>query len=377
MTGLFNVGFNKKGSAHITGVDGRITFLSECLQRAGYRTAGFGKWHLGSSDGSHPLDRGFDRWVGFYGGDMPYHYSSGHSHVFDGKAVYQERWKHSTDLFADQAIEFIRASRNEPFFVYLAFNAVHTPLWTKSNRTYSARSDWVEKVRRRGVINPMAVDYYAVLEHLDDRVGSVLDVLDSLGLREQTLVIYVSDNGAITPDHYPHYLQMGDNGPYRGGKASPYEGGVRVPFVASWTGVIPPGTTSDQPSVEADIMPTILEASGIARPEMNGPRKLNGHSLLGLMKAPDEVALPARGTFSWLGGLFAYVEYPWKLLSVDTKIGLPDAKGMDVTDGRLLFNLETDPGETTEVSQLNQERAQAMWERYQALFDSLRKPLRD
>ncbi len=377
MTGLFNAGFNQKGPAHEHGVDNRVTFVTEYFRRAGYQVGGFGKWHLGNKDGSHPLDRGFHRWVGFYGGSMPYHYLAGHDHVYEGKATYEQRWQHSTDLFADEAIRFIEANRDRPFFVYLAFNAVHTPLWKKSNPIFSARSDWVKRIRARGVTDPAALDYYAVVEHMDERVGSVLDTLEELGLEQKTLVIYLSDNGAVTPDHYDHFPQMGSNGPYRGGKASPYEGGIRVPFVASWVGVIPANTSSDQASMDADILPTVLEAAGMKLPKMNGPRELNGRSLLAMLKAPGQVTLPTRGTPSRLGRLFAYVEYPWKLVSVNVRIGSPEAKGMEVTNGRLLFNLETDPAETIDVAPLNEERASQMWERYQALYDSLRNPLRD
>jgi len=377
MTGLFNAGFNKKGSAHKFGVDARVDLVSEIFGRAGYRVGGFGKWHLGNTDGSHPIDRGFERWVGFYGGHMPYHYSAGRAHVYDGKTAYKQRWEHSTDLFADEAIQFIHDNQDRPFFVYLAFNAVHTPLWTKSNRTYSARADWINKIRARGITDPQTIDYYAVVEHMDERVGSVLDALDALALKRKTVVVYLSDNGAITPGCFPHYPQMGSNGPYRGCKATPYEGGVRVPFIAAWPGTIPAKTVSAQPSVDADILPTLLDMAGLQTPEMNGPRKLDGRSMLPVLKAPARTTLPPRATMSWLGGLFAYVEYPWKLVSVNKFIGLPNSKGMEVTDGRLLFNLETDPGETTDMTHEHQERADEMWSRYQALYQSIRAPLHD
>lgn len=376
MTGLFNSGYNQKGSEHLHGVDHRLTFLSEYLRRMGYQVGGFGKWHLDSHDGNHPLDRGFHHWVGFHGGDMPYHFPAGRSHVFDGKRPYEKPWKHSTDLFADEAIAFIRENRARPFFVYLAFNAVHTPLWSKENPIYSSRADWLARIRSRGIDDPAIADYRAVVEHMDDRVGDVLDELKKYGLERKTLIIYLSDNGAITPDHFPHFPQQGSNGPYRGGKASPYEGGIRVPFVASWPGVIPAGSQSDQPSLDADILPTVLDAAGIIRlPENNGPRKTDGRSLLGLFKAPDTVQLAERGTPSWLGSCFAYVKYPWKLLTITNKVGLEGAQGLDVTNGRLLFNLASDPGETTDLAPQNPRLANELWGEYQDLFYANRKPL--
>ncbi len=376
LTGLFNSGFNQQGSAHLVGVDDRVTFLSEFLRRMGYQTGAFGKWHLGSNDGYHPLDRGFGKWVGFYGGGMPYHYAYGKDQVFDGKLPFRSRWRHSTDLFADQAISFIRANKDAPFFAYLAFNAVHTPIWSEANPVYSARDDWVGKMRARGITEPAAADYYALLEHMDQRVGDVLDVIDDLDLSRNTLIIYLSDNGALTPEHFPHAPQQGSNGPYRGGKASPYEGGIRVPFLVSWPGTIAAGEVSGEAVLDADVMPTILEAAGIIRmPEFNGPRTLNGRSLLSLMKSPDRVKLPERGTPSWLGACFAYVRYPWKLLSVTVKVGGPNATGMNPTNGRLLFNLEDDPGELQDLSGMFPDVAQRMWEEYQDLYYSTRKPI--
>ncbi len=375
MTGLFNAGFNKAGSAHEHGVDYRVTYLSEYLRRAGYQVGGFGKWHLGSRDGDHPLDRGFDHWIGFYGGGMPYHWSEGRESVFNGKAPYEKRWKHSTDLFADEAIRFVRTNHDRPFFVYLAFNAVHTPLWSSARPVFSARSDWVRKIRERGFSDPSTIEYYALIEHMDDRVGDLLDAVSRLKLDGKTLVIYMSDNGAITPTHFAHFPQMGSNGPFRGGKASPYEGGIRVPFVASMPDTLSMGAVSNQAAVEADVLPTLLEAAGLRLPEMNGPRRVNGRSLLGMMKSPDNVDLAPRATPSWLGCCFAFVDYPWKLVGVSKRIGRPGAKGMDETQGQLLFNLETDPAEKTDVSALHEERAQALWEQYQALYHSIRTPL--
>jgi arylsulfatase A-like enzyme len=375
MTGLFNAGFNQKGSAHEHGVDDRLTFFTEYLRRAGYQTGGFGKWHLDSRDGNHPLDRGFQHWIGFYGGDMPYHSSSAKGRVFEGKTPYRKRWNHTTDLFADEAIRFISANRSRPFFVYLAFNAVHTPLWSINRPVFSARSDWVRRIQSRGISEPSKIDYYGLVEHMDERVGSVLDAVNSMGLEQNTLIIYLSDNGAITPDHFYNFPQQGNNGPFRGGKASPYEGGIRVPFVASWPGVIPENSVSDQASMDADILPTLLGAAGMRIPAANGPRDLDGRSLLALLKSPAETTLPDRGTPSWLGCCFAYVNYPWKLVSVDKRVGLESGRGTEPTDGRLLFNLDSDPGESTDLTQLHEQRAKDLWEQYQELYHSIRTPL--
>jgi len=241
MTGQYTFDNYEPGGAAVNGIIQSVEYLPQILKRIGYRTGGFGKWHLGIEDGDHPIDRGFDEWIGFYGGGMPYHSSLAdkmapesdykYNTIYKGKQRYSKTWSHTTDLFADEAIRFIEENAAVPFFVYLSFNAVHGPLWRPEKPIYSSRRDWRERIKARSIENPEQQDYYAVVEHMDDRIGSVLAALEIHGLESETLVIFLSDNGAITPDYYYSVPAAGSNGAFRAGKATVYEGGMRVPMI--------------------------------------------------------------------------------------------------------------------------------------------------
>jgi arylsulfatase A-like enzyme len=149
MTGQYTYDNEEPGGTPKNGVKQDTRFLPQMLQAAGYKTGAFGKWHLGEEEDDHPTARGFDEWIGFHGGSMEYQYDlakeksvrskGGNNTIYNGKARYEKPWQHTTDLFSDEAIRFIGENKDHPFFVYLAFNAVHGPLWTPGKPVFSGR----------------------------------------------------------------------------------------------------------------------------------------------------------------------------------------------------------------------------------------------
>jgi arylsulfatase A-like enzyme len=233
--------------------------LAEYLKDAGYATACVGKWHLGGA-GFSPKEQGFD-------------------FVHTGTATTQpsatEGGKGEYDL-TRAAVKFLESSRDKPFFLYLAHNTPHIRL--------AAKPDLVEKYK--DAFNPT---YAAMMHTMDDCVGLVLAKLDELKLAGNTIVIFTSDNGGL------HVLESPDspathNTPFRAGKGFVYEGGLRIPLIVRWPGVIPIGKVSDVPVIQADWVPTLLDACGV-----KGDGSFDGLSVLPLLKGGD---LPAR-TLYW------------------------------------------------------------------------------
>jgi len=239
--------------------------IADSLRSVGYATALFGKWHQGFSPTHHPLARGFDEFVGFLVGGHNYQLNAAGPSVF-GPAhslnmIYRGRELlhlngYSTDLFTDEAIAFMSRPRSQPWFVYLAFNAVHSPL-EQLGRHRSRIPEAVKNPERRG--------YLSLLLGLDDAVGRVIDCLHRTGQTRNTLVVFFSDNGGS--GHKPFYAyNTATNAPLRGDKGQVLEGGVRVPFVLVWPEHLPAGKTDDRPVTTLDILPTACALAGAPIP---------------------------------------------------------------------------------------------------------------
>ncbi|HEO70172.1 MAG TPA: N-acetylgalactosamine 6-sulfate sulfatase [Candidatus Hydrogenedentes bacterium] len=227
--------------------------LPSLLKRAGYHTAIIGKWHLGLESPDTPLARGFDHFHGFLGGmvdDYYLHRRHGINYMrLDDAEIDPEG--HTTDLFSDWAAAYIRkrAQSDPPFFLYLAYNAPHTPI--------QPPDDWLARVKERepGIDDKRAA-LVALIEHADDGIGKVMAALEDSGATDNTLILFTSDNGG--------QLDVGaNNGPLRDGKQAMYEGGIREPMCAVWPGRIPAGSRSDRVALTMDLFPTICEACGV------------------------------------------------------------------------------------------------------------------
>ena len=227
--------------------------LPQLLKQAGYHSALVGKWHLGLAKPNRPTDRGFDFFHGFLGDMMDDYYLHRRHNVNYMRRGEEEIEPegHATDLFSGWASDYLRSRRTakEPFFLYLAYNAPHTPIQPPKN--------WLEKVKKREPkLTPARAKLVALIEHMDDGIGQVMKTLTETGLAENTIVVFTSDNGG--------QLNVGaNNGPLRDGKQSMYEGGLKVPGCVVWPGHIKPQSRSSRMVLTMDLFPTICEAAGV------------------------------------------------------------------------------------------------------------------
>jgi len=309
------------------------TMLPQALKKEGYSTAAIGKWHLGLDEEAHPNTRGFDHFHGFLGDMMDDYYK----HLRHGQhymRLNQEKVDpegHATDIFTQWTIDYLEAETKKeaakPFFLYLAYNAPHTPI--------QPPQDWLAKVmaREEGIDSKRA-KLVALIEHMDDGIGKVIAALKENGQWKNTLLFFVSDNGGQT--------NVGGNcGNLRGGKQDMYEGGIRVPACAVWPGVIKPATTGFT-GITMDIFSTAIEAAG-GKP-LEG---LDARPFLTLLRTGMQVAekrdlffTRREGNLRYMGGSsWAMKRGNWKLVK-NSPMGPWE-----------LFDLEKDPLETTDLAE--------------------------
>ncbi len=342
-----------------------VKLLPQLLSAGGYATGIFGKWHLGYAAPNLPNDRGFDEFVGFLGGSHPYVAGRGAPLLEQRQPLVSDR--HLTDLFADAAEDFIRRHKARPFFCYLPLNAVHGPLRSVDRPSDSAQSEWLAKYES---LPPNRRDYCAVLSHADDRIGRLLDLLGELQLEQRTLVVCLSDNGAMT-DKFP-----GNNGPLRGAKGTTYEGGIRVPAAISWPGVVPADTISRADAVHFDLFATILDAAGIAVPAKNGKHPVHGVSLLPHVKSGGRTPLADRYLFWDLYGKMAALHGDWKIVgSIDNHHGKFDQALVQIEQARFeLYNLADDIGERHDLADEHPQIGSDLKARYREWFQAATRP---
>jgi arylsulfatase A-like enzyme len=255
--------------------------IAKRLHAAGYLTALVGKWHLG--DAAHyPEAHGFDVNIGGTGWGAPSTYFYPYAGIHWGEFRYVphlEYGKHGeylTDRLTDEALRIIDHAGEQPFFLYLAHHAVHTPIEAKAPDVTHFTESLAEKGARR---NPT---YAAMVRSLDESFGRVLAHLERRGLAENTIVIFGSDNGGFI-GNYKHQ-QVTDNAPLRSGKGSLYEGGIRVPLMVSWPGVTPRGATCREPVISTDLYSTIFSMAGLPVPK---GAVADGQNLAPLLKQPN------------------------------------------------------------------------------------------
>lgn len=238
-------------------LDPQVTTLANALKSGGYHTSIIGKWHLGLESPNIPTERGFDHFHGFLG-DMMDSYTSHRRHGENYMRLNKELIDpqgHATDLFTEWAIDYLRQRSQypkQPFFLYLSYNAPHFPI--------EPPADWLAKVKLREpqMENKRAANV-ALIEHLDDRIGHVMSTLQELGLDKNTLIAFTSDNGGSL-------THSQNNDPWRDGKQSHYDGGLKVPFMIRWPDHIPPKSRSDYAGLTFDLFPTFLEVAGVPLP---------------------------------------------------------------------------------------------------------------
>ncbi len=278
------------------GIAAKEFTIAEMLRQAGYHTGIIGKWHLGYDTKFHPMTQGFDEFHGFLGGNVDYHthvagYGLKQLDWWQGKKIENESG-YTTDLLTKHASDFITLNKEKPFFLYLAHAAAHDP--------------WLGRdVSRKN--SPLAT-YKEMIEILDESVGAIIATLEENQLEKKTLVIFCSDNGASPP------RGISANGSLKGKKGDLSEGGHRVPFIASWPGVIAAGKTNRETVMSMDFFPTFAKLAGAAIPQ---DRASDGRDVMPLLKDDSQ---KIERELHWLyGNSWAVRKGPWKLLGSGDK----------------------------------------------------------
>jgi arylsulfatase A-like enzyme len=333
--------------------------IADRLKAVGYRTALFGKWHLGADDQHHPLSRGFEEFYGFLGGAHSYFEipPTGPNAIFDGRKPVAEPG-YLTTVLADHAVAFIEREKSRPFLLYLAFNAVHTPM--HATDAYLARFPQIPDVQRR--------TYAAMLSAMDDGIGRTLDALRSANLEEQTLIFFFSDNGGPTMPGTT--INGSSNAPLRGSKRQTWEGGIRVAFVVRWKGQLPEGRIDPRPITQLDVLPTALAAGGAPLPP---EWKLDGVNLLPFLTG-QQTGPPHAALFWRLGDNLAIRKGDWKLVKTsEGPLRAADSTQNDLI-GAELYNLATDISETHNLAAEHPEKLQELGEAWRSWNKELAKP---
>jgi arylsulfatase A-like enzyme len=319
--------------------------LAERLKTAGYATGMVGKWHLGFKPDLQPTARGFDEFFGFLSGANDYlpnaRRGGARSPILRGTRPVDEP-DYLTDAFGREAGSFIGKHRDRPFFLYLSFNAVHAPMQA------------VEKYRQRfgSIADPARRTFAAKLAAMDDNIGRVLDVLRTHRLEEDTLIVFLSDNGGPTPQ------TTSSNRPLRGFKGQLYEGGIREPFLMQWKGRLPAGVVDNRPVIALDIHPTALVAAGERLPT---DRALDGVNLLPHLTG-EKSGLPHDTLYWRFQNQHAIRRGDWKLVQT--------ARGARPE----LYNLSRDTGESTDLAAREPEKLAELSAAWSAWDEQLMDP---
>lgn len=312
----------RTSNAHAAGLPLSERTMADALRSAGYRTGLVGKWHLGLEPYFHPNERGFDEFFGFVrGGHQYWEWKPGTDYTApllrNREVVPGTEKRYLTDLLADEAVAFVERHHEKPFFLYLAFNAPHSPL--------QASPEYLKRVPH---LKGRRQTYAAMIVAMDDGIGRVRQKIAELGLERDTLFLFISDNGGPLQDN------ASNNTPLRGRKSQLWEGGIRVPYVVSLPGKIPAGKRYDRPVSTLDFLPTVLALAGV---DSRGQPGLEGVNLLPYLRG--ESADDPHENLFWRhrhGG--------WAIRSGDMKLV------RDVDGQEYLYDLARDLSEKTDLA---------------------------
>ena len=343
LTGRYQQRFGFHGNLpyrklEVTGLPVSETLLPAALKPAGYRSIAVGKWHLGWDPKFHPLARGFDDFYGFLHGSRTYFPvekpEPQYQLLLNRESAGKEKFTYLTDELGERAAAYIDLHKAEPFFLYLAFNATHTPFDGKPEDLATAKGNRLD----------------AMTLGLERAVGTVLDALDRNKLTENTLVVFISDNGGENKH---------DNSPLRGFKRDVFEGGIRVPFAIRWPAKIPAGGTYDQPVIAVDLFATALSIAGLQQPT---DKNLDGVDLMPFLTGETKDR-PHQTLFWTFGDGWAVRDGDLKLVQNRSAAGKGKKKG---TSGQQLFDLSRDIAEKNDLAA--KQPAEAA--RIKALYDA-------
>jgi len=343
MTGKHPARFGVVNNHVGTSIKNEVT-LAQSLKNAGYATCHIGKWHLGNGE-MRPESKGYDTVIGTNGGGLPSSYFYPFSAKQKGMELYNvpdlEEFKpgdHLVGCLAKKATDYIKQNKDKPFFMSLWHYAVHTPLMAKKEK--------IEKYKNllRPGLRHHDPKLAALTEHLDDSIGELLKTLDEQGIADNTIVIFLSDNGGFNTSNYP----------LRGEKGTLYEGGTRVPLLIRWKGVTKAATSCDTLVVGHDLYPTMLSMAGISAQDF--PKGLDGMDIVPLLKKPEDSL--DRDEFHWLRWpvLSHYCQFKdWVPTGSVRKGDRKLIEYYETSDGRNkhsyeLYNLKNDISETNNLA---------------------------
>ncbi len=317
------------------------TTIAEVLKKKNYATASIGKWHLGDDIKYYPEHQGFDvNIAGNYLGSPPSYFSPYHiPRLKNGP-----KGEYLTDRLTDDALQFIRDKKDQPFFLYLSYYAVHIPLQGKPEDVAYFKS------KRDSNANQKNAVYAAVIKSVDENVGRVTKLIDDLNLSKNTIIFFISDNGGLLgiKNHITSNL------PLRGGKGTSYEGGVRVPFIVKWKGRINENTVSDVPIIHTDFFPTVAE---LTKSDISHISNIDGVSITPVLFGGDKLK---KRELYW-----HYPHYHTEGATPFSSVRDGDWKLIYFyeTGKKELYNLKTDPGELNDVAAKETKIAETLYEK--------------
>jgi N-acetylgalactosamine-6-sulfatase len=313
--------------AHQLGLPVEHNSLSLPLRDAGYACGLFGKWHLGYEPHFLPVRHGFEKSFGVLGGNADYFRHTeddGWNTLFEDDQL-TTRDGYLTDLITDAALAWRHSIKagDRPFFLYVPYTCPHTPIQLPEDRGADLVSsdDWNKGTRE---------EYAAMIEHMDRQIGRILAAVDADGLRDETLVIFMSDNGGT---------RLGRNSPFKGHKSTTYEGGIRVPCIVRWPGRIPSGRVVDHPAITMDLTHSLVRISGAAAAD---DRPFDG---IDILAAVESDTVPAARTLYWRG---RRGDRTWRAVRDGNLKGIWMSDGQD--SKAELYDLQSDPGESKDLA---------------------------
>ncbi len=316
----------------LTRIDKNMLTIADIFQANGYQTGLVGKWHTGDGAEYHPLKRGFQEFVGFKGYDVSTYFDFS----LDVQGTYQKREdQYLTDVLTEAAIDFVRRHKEQRFFLHLAYYAPHRPL--------GAPQEKVDYYLNKGLDNQTAT-IYAMIEVMDEGIGMLLEALDAAGIRENTIVIFTSDNGPdpLTGERF--------NGGLKGSKYTVYEGGIKVPFVFHWKNQVSPGVKEEVIHF-TDIFPTMVDLCKLDTPN---DLPLDGGSMAEVLLGKKATKLPPARFWQWNRGVPSYShnaamrEGDWKLIRPFVTRELPEGASHEKP---MLYHIKEDPYERKDLSE--------------------------
>jgi arylsulfatase A len=345
--------------------------VATLLRRAGYTTCHTGKWHLNGEFNlpgqPQPNDHGFDHWFSTQNNALPCHHDPD-NFVRNGEPVGKLEG-YSAQLVADEAIRWLESGRDraKPFFLFVCFHEPHEPIATEERFVEMYPSD-----------DPSLPVHHGNVTQMDDALGRLMQAIDRMNLRDDTLVFFTSDNGPAITSVHPH----GSAGPLREKKGHVYEGGIRVPGILRWPGRVPSGKVCDEPVCGVDLLPTLCEIVGVAVPN---DRPIDGASFLPIFQGqPIERKTPLYWQFNYAGSepKVAMRIGDWKILAhLDQPPRKPTAEITAADQGAIkkaelttleLYNLREDVGETADLAHKEPERLATMAETLRKLYHEVR-----